>query len=120
MAKLLPRCGAVDAGRFIKLVGNGLKPGQYDQGDEGRSFPHFRHDDCQRRKGGVREGRKIAGGIAAEQDEIEKPIAVIEDEAPHLGGHHRGDCPGNKDDGAQQPAATKNFVHHQRHAEADT
>src|SRR5215470_14500983 len=99
MAKLLPRCRTVDACRLIKFVGNSLKPGQYNQGDEGRSLPYLRHNDCHRRKDRIRERREIVGDIAAEQNKIEKPITVIEDEAPHLRGNYCGDCPGNKYDG---------------------
>ena len=72
-----------------------------------------------KRKIGIGERRQIAGRIGAEQHKIEKAVAVIEDEAPHLRRNHRRDRPGDEHDGAQQSPAAKDFVQHQRHAETE-
>jgi len=85
---------------------------------KGGGLPDIGDHDGGHGEGRVGQPGLVGGQIAPVEQEVQKAVVVIVDEAPHLGGHHRGDCPGDQDGGPDQPPAPEATVDHQGHGEA--
>src|SRR5919106_5877797 len=119
MPEFLPCRCSVDAGRFVKIIGDTLQARKQDQRGKGSRFPNLRSHDGDQGKIRISERREIARNIAAKKNKIDEAVTVIKYEPPHLRRDDRGNSPGNKYHGAQNPPAVKRLIEHQGYAQAE-